>query len=506
MAPFTIALFILAIALQCILALPAPNPPLPNDFTQYSIVEQMGTIPNQWIEVEPAPIEEVIPLRIGFKLQNLQEFERQFMEISTPGHPNYGKHMTSEQIYAMLDPTDEAVQFVLNWLKTFGIEGIHDHQWIKVDLTVAQADQLLQAQYKVYHNSESGKSITRTLSYSLPSFFLDFIDLVLPATSFAPDPGAFTIPKVSKRQDPPSCETRVTPACLQKLYGIPTSRTKNINGDVNHIGVPGFLNEFANKADLSEFLKQERRYLVPPPSFDEVFINGGRNDQNVPGIEANLDIQYTVGLANGVPTTFYSMGNNDTGFVDFSNYLLGMVNPPSVISISYGYDERDLTSSFANNLCNTYMQLGAKGISVIVASGDGGVAGSRPKDDYQLGSQYAGLFNPNGRGFPDVAAQGENIAIILKGVSELVEGTSASTPIFASVIALLNDELITAKKSKLGFLNPLLYSLSRELNDVSTGSNPSCKTSGFPALRGWDPVTGLGTPNYELMRTALGLS
>lgn len=60
----------------------------------------------------------------------------------------------------------------------------------------------------------------------------------------------------------------------------------------------------------------------------------------------------------------------------------------------------------------------------------------------ELGSTNAGLYQALGRGFPDVSAQGVNYEIVLNGSTTTVAGTSASTPVFASVIALLNDRLI----------------------------------------------------------------
>ena len=92
-----------------------------------------------------------------------------------------------------------------------------------------------------------------------------------------------------------------------------------------------------------------------------------------------------------------------------------------------------------------------------------------------LGSTNDGLFNRTGRAFPDVSAQGENVEIILGGSTGLVDGTSCSSPIFASVISLLNDRLIAAGRSPLGFLNPFLYSSAgaAALNDVTTGE---CET------------------------------
>ena len=92
-----------------------------------------------------------------------------------------------------------------------------------------------------------------------------------------------------------------------------------------------------------------------------------------------------------------------------------------------------------------------------------------------LGSTNNGLFNRAGRAFPDVSAQGENVEIVVGGRTGLVAGTSCSSPIFASVISLLNDRLIAAGRSPLGFLNPFLYSSAgaAALNDVTTGE---CET------------------------------
>lgn len=109
--------------------------------------------------------------------------------------------------------------------------------------------------------------------------------------------------------------------------------------------------------------------------------------------------------------------------------------------------------------------------------------------------KYKGLFNRGGRAYPDVAAQGYRRAMVWNGKKYLVDGTSASAPTFAAVVALVNDALIANGKPPLGFLNPWLYSTGFEaFTDVTTGSNKGCNTSGFPAARGWDSASGFGTP------------
>lgn len=116
-----------------------------------------------------------------------------------------------------------------------------------------------------------------------------------------------------------------------------------------------------------------------------------------------------------------------------------------------------------------------------------------------IGTENAHLYDTAGRGFPDVAALGMQVVYISVDFFNFQTGTDLSTCIFASVIALLNDDLIAQGKPAMGFLNPLLYSAATDvpiLNDVTSGNNPGCGTNGFSAMPGWDPVTGLGSPNY----------
>ena len=109
----------------------------------------------------------------------------------------------------------------------------------------------------------------------------------------------------------------------------------------------------------------------------------------------------------------------------------------------------------------------------------------------RLGNTNAGKFNTTGRGFPDVAAYAVAYAIWVQGYDGGVAGTSAASPTFASVVALLNDELLSAGRPVLGFLNPWLYWVAAPaLNDITAGNNYACSndTTGFNATTDWDPV------------------
>merc|ERR1712151_1201805 len=115
-------------------------------------------------------------------------------------------------------------------------------------------------------------------------------------------------------------------------------------------------------------------------------------------------------------------------------------------------------------------------------------------------------YNVSGRGFPDIAAQATNFCVTPFGFG--VAGTSCASPTAAGIIGLLNDLRLQNGKSTLGFLNPFLYQNADSFFDVTTGSSSGCLLSkGWPATKGWDAVTGLGTPNYErLAKVVMGLN
>ena len=119
-------------------------------------------------------------------------------------------------------------------------------------------------------------------------------------------------------------------------------------------------------------------------------------------------------------------------------------------------------------------------------------------------------FSRNGRGYPDVSALGHYCPVVSGGDVMGVDGTSCSSPVFAGIVALLNDFQQGRGKPVLGFANPVLYKMWEDdptiFNDIVEGNNwctemQCCKEglNGYPATNGWDPVTGLGTPNVGRM-------
>ncbi|KAI0291167.1 family S53 protease [Multifurca ochricompacta] len=546
--------------------------------------EQINSVPSGFVSKGPAPTSQILNLRLALVQNNPKGLEEALMTVSSPDSPQYRQFLTKEETEAFVAPAQETVDAVTSFLSAHGItatKGSPAGDWLNIDVTVAQADALFDGHFTTFEHTASGTTTVRSLAYSIPASLQGHLDFVHPTVTFPQHLNRlplFSIPiprgaesEVTKPGGnltidavPASCASVVTPACLQALYGIPATKATQAS---NGLGVSGFIGQFANQADLKSFLTALRPDLPSTTTFALQTLDGGTNSQVLgrAGLEADLDIQYTIGVASGVPTTFISVGNANTdgvfGFLDIINFLLGESNPPHVLTTSYGANENGISQSLAVNLCNAYAQLGARGTSILFSSGDGGVSGSQSGScttfvptfpsgcpfmtsvggttgigpevsasfssggfsnffatpSYQsaavsayltrLGSTNSGLFNASGRAFPDISAQGENVEIFNSGREGLVAGTSCSSPIFAAIIALLNDLLIAAGKPPLGFLNPFLYSAAgtAALTDITSGSNPGCGTNGFPATPGWDPVTGLGTPNFAALKTAVGL-
>ncbi|KAI0131101.1 protease S8 tripeptidyl peptidase I [Daldinia grandis] len=117
-----------------------------------------------------------------------------------------------------------------------------------------------------------------------------------------------------------------------------------------------------------------------------------------------------------------------------------------------------------------------------------------------------GHFNKLGRAYPDVSANGDHFVISSGGELLSIGGTSASAPLWGSIITLINEERLAAGKSPVGFVHQVLYSHPEVFNDITKGDNRACKTTGFPATEGWDPVSGMGTPDYpKLLELFLSL-
>ncbi|QRW10121.1 tripeptidyl-peptidase I [Ceratobasidium sp. AG-Ba] len=563
--------------------------------TEFTTRHELREVPTGWTPIARAPAEHLIDMKIGLKQARMTELLATLHEISDPANARYGKHLSKDEVDALVAPRSETVKTVEKWLDSHGVKVTGrslSGDWVHVTVPVSRAEKMLNTRYNVYRHT-SGNHIVRSESYALPRSLDTHVDLIQPTTFFGKihEGGlqkrastSFIMPSTGKPVEdavgpkeaaavPSSCASTITPSCLRTLYNTasytPKATTKN------SLGITGYLNQYASTSDLATFYSKYQS-ASSGKTFTVELINGGKNTQSNPGIEANLDVQYGGAVSYGTPNIFYSTGgsppykpdsntptNTNEPYLDWVSYMLNKTTLPYTISTSYGDDEQTVPLDYATRVCNDFATLGARGVSILFSSGDGGVGSGTCKtndgsnrtrfqpifpascpyvtavggtykvspevgvsfsqggfSDYfarpswqstavsgflsSLGSTYNGLYNTTGRGFPDVAAQGQGFQVVLSGRTTSVGGTSASCPTFAGVVALLNDYRISNGKSSLGWLNPWLYAnATSALNDITSGSNPGCGTNGFTARAGWDPVTGLGTPDFVKLQAVV---
>lgn len=574
-------------------------------------------VPKKWSRVGSAPAEHSITLNIGLKQDQFAELERHLYEVSTPSHARYGKHLTTEEVNALVAPSRDALSDVHDWLQDEGINSAElsytpAKDWISVKLPVKSIEKLLDTKYSVYKH-EDGTHLVRAPTWSLPTHLHNHIDTIQPTNSFfrpnarkstlktvkpiaeiAKEPARMMSTALKSSKDltvAQACNTSaVTPTCLRTLYGT-IDYVPKVPGK-NQVALNNYLGEANNRSDVSIFLQRFRPDAVSAAqTFTVNIVNGGDNQQTPDNatqlaagkdLEGNLDAETILGIDYPTPLTTYNTGGmppfiadantpTDTNepYLTWLQYVLAQENIPQVISSSYGDDEQTIPFSYAKSVCNQFAQLGARGVTFLCSSGDDGVGATGacftndgkntstflpsfpdgcpyvtsvgatknfnpevaafdprnnfasgggfsnyfPRPAYQntvvpgyissLGTQFSGLYNKTGRGYPDIAAQGQRFVTIWNGTVVLLDGTSASTPTAAGVLTLVNDALIAAGKSPLGFLNPALYGgLYKAFTDVTSGSAIGCNSTGFPAKTGWDAVTGFGTPYFPSVSAA----
>ncbi|KAH8987026.1 subtilisin-like protein [Lactarius akahatsu] len=554
--------------------------PLASHWDDLRAKHTWNSVPENWQNLGHPPADTTIDLHIALKAKNENAVIDALIEVSSPGHPKQGAHLSREEVAELVAPPSDVLELANAWLEHHcvhpsTISTKHGGSWLTLSgVPVSRANKLLSASYQLYQHIGTNKTVLRTLSYGLPAALVEHVQSVAPTTHFGfprtprQEPlmrrgGATTEQTKVPEGDPgmvlSSRDQGVTPSSLRSFYK--TSRYVPLAASWNVLGVAGYNGDWPSLDDLRQFMNQYR-FDATDATYRVVQINGGGYDPSNPATEANLNMQYTSAIAYPTTHIFYSTGSSDTlgdPFINWLDYVLGLWSVPQTVSTPYGVPEYTVPPDYATRVCGLFAQLGLRGASVLFSTGNDGVGhgnclvqdssgNSRvqflptfpstcpwvtsvggttgynpevaashsgggfsvlfPRPSYQnnavppfllnLGGQYNGLYNPGGRGVPDIALQAMRYPIVFRNNPWVVGGTSCSTPTAAGIISLLNDYRISNGRPPLGFLNGLLYGTCLEgLNDITSGSNPGCNTDGFSAIPGWDPVTGLGSLDFE---------
>lgn len=335
-----------------------------------------------------------------------------------------------------------------------------------------------------------------------------------------------------------------TPVEVAQLYGLPA----NASAAGQTIGIIELGGGYRT-ADLTAYFQTLGR---PAPRVTAISVDKGKNKPttaNSADGEVMLDIEVAAAVAPGANIAVYFAPNTDQGFIDaVATAVHDTTNKPSVISISWGSAEANWTQQAITALDDACQSAVALGVTITVASGDAGstdggtgnnvdfpassphvlacggtkllgssgsitseVVWNELPNEGATGGGVSNLFslpswqsNSNvpapsntsgGRGVPDVAGDADpstGYTIRVDGQTAVIGGTSAVSPLWAGLIAVANAQ----NKSTAGFLNPLIYAANAKpgFRDITEGNNGA-----FSAGPGWDPCTGLGSPNLPTL-------
>ncbi|KAJ5273032.1 hypothetical protein N7478_008157 [Penicillium angulare] len=634
-----LSIVLLGAAAAGVAAVPASN---------YKVHERRDFIPSSWTQGKRLDGFASLPVRIGLVQNNLESGHDLLMEMSNPASGHYGKHMSEADIHDMFAPSDESVDNVRSWLESSGIAPHRisqsvNKQWIQFDADASELEELLRTEYFLYSHSETGRPHVACREYHVPHSVSDHIDYITPGITLREvtktgrvsnglrkrsmggippilEPILMPIEELLNDGLAEFCDVAITPQCITDMYNITEGKTATKG---NELGIFEGIGDVYAQEDLDLFFTTLASKIPSGTHPTLKAVDGGKAPVSIleAGAESDLDFQISYPIIwpqNSILFQTDDMVYEDNyTFRGFLNTFLdaidgsycdeispldpsypdtqdggykgslqcGVYDPPNVISISYGSAEADLPIAYQRRQCNEFMKLGMRGVSVIVASGDSGVAGrdgdptpsnclgdkgqifapdfpascpymtavgatyiptggnakdhqevavsrfpsgggfsniyerpdwqskavedyfSKAKPDYPYYESVnnksfganGGIYNRIGRGYPDVSAVGDNVVIYNKGLPTSIGGTSASAPVFAAILTLINEERLAAGRSTVGFVNPTLYENPDAFFDITKGNNSGCGTPGFYAAEGWDPVTGLGSPNYPAL-------
>eukprot|EP00928_Gymnodinium_smaydae_P079758 TRINITY_DN63611_c0_g1_i1.p1 TRINITY_DN63611_c0_g1~~TRINITY_DN63611_c0_g1_i1.p1 ORF type:complete len:590 (-),score=90.30 TRINITY_DN63611_c0_g1_i1:285-2054(-) len=512
-------------------------------------------------------------------------------EVSTPGRPRYGAYLDMAGLKKQFPVADGAEEAVRTFLASHGIK---DEQvsvsasgdMVQAEIPIATARSMFRAEFHQYEHPQTSRRIVRAMGgYMTPSHIDAHVYLVGNLNEF---PDVRRLKQVTAPEENTNfgadcgwvCTSRVTPGVLASRYGFNASDVAVSSSKDTGMATAEFQGVYYDTASLDHFqsdcsMKQKIRVdHQVGANFQWHCLSGSAC------IEALLDIEYAKSVSGGINLT--NIFNSEYSLLNWAKQVddLGDAGP-SVHSISYGNDEIQQDEVAPSNMTGkAYMEatnvqfakLAARGISVMVASGDQGVCGrsgcarrfhpdfpasspyvtavggtdfatknvigeeeawssggggfsdefSRPAwqqtavDNYLAEASKAGklpqetAFNRKGRAYPDVAALGGErnpyciAAKMFPGFEKMqgVAGTSASCPVFAGLVARLNAARLAKGMPRMGLMNPWIYQHPEVFHDVTKGVNDGGGDQGFAAMAGWDPATGMGTPNFGSMLSA----
>lgn len=567
-----------------------------------SVVAHPASLMQKWTIAGHSQADEQVAFSLHLPMRNTEKLDAAFWDISTPGTERYGKFMSRQEAMDMTAAPKEDREMVIDYLKTSGATCVErTGNNILCKAPVKAVNKMLKTSMQAFKHKNTGAVVHLVDGdHSFPEALKGKVEFIsglsmLPAERY----GRSRVLDLSgsSTDAPQGSKLSVVPETLTNLYNLDSGKgsSKVTQGAVEYQGAPAW-----SESDLATFANNTG---IAPFSVSHT----GPFNSLQPFAESTLDVQYLGAVGKGNTNEYFTTA---TWMYDYANEVLKGTFTADVQSSSYGYREDQNcvinpisdpcahggVSAYVKATNTLFQQVGATGVTLVVASGDAGAHGREDQTcttgtvnpDFPASSPFvtavgatqlsadakstgakapicqgelqcatsgseqtcsygtgalitsgggfsvfskrpsyqdavvkaylakSGVtpgpndFNSAGRGYPDVAALGHNYYIELNGQVSAVDGTSASCPVFAGIMSIVNSARVKAGKAKLGFANPSLYKIAAEhpaaFNDITEGNNlcteTLCCKTGFYAAAGWDATTGLGSPDISALVSA----
>jgi tripeptidyl-peptidase I len=327
--------------------------------------------------------------------RNMDELTRKLEDVSDPSSPNYGQHMTMNEVVAMT-ANPEGLVAVTSYLVRNGAtivsETLHG-EYVTAAAPIAVWEKVLNTEFFTFHQTQVDgriEALVRAESYSIPRelgahvmHVMNTIDTPLMTHS-----SSRTTPSVVNQKEKSRFHTTgdwqaVSPRKIKIFYNM--TNYQGSNQSTQAVYESGGQN-FSPK-DLKQFqstfnLKQQTAIAINGNNNDTVCVV----DRSRCG-ESNLDLQYIMGVSQGSPSTHWYVPGD---FLYWLILVTNTVNPPLVLSISWGSFENLVAPSNHDAFSYQAIKLGVMGITIFVSSGDDGA-----NSGYARGNTAACGYRPS---------------------------------------------------------------------------------------------------------------
>jgi len=496
------------------------------------------------------------------KQNNLPELKSLLESVSDPSSPRFQQYLSFSQVGDILNNT-QGVEQVVDWLTAAGanVTSVTSRgEYISASAPLALWSQLLDTEFYTMQHIQSSHRISRCNAYSLPHSIAQHVQSVAHTTQLPPRHQAPRLRQAATGT--PS----VNLAVLRKAYNLGADSASQTHGSqavfesVDQNYSPEDLSTFAKREGFTapkindiggHVLKECTKHLCGEANLDVQYITAVA--PKVPTTfwyvtKTTSFYEYLVAVAQQKePVLVHSISYGaderalessvkdsfDTEMIKLGlmgvtvmaatgdDGVAGQEARPNLQGKSAcGYNPSFPASSPYVTAVGATQGIEAGGPELACGSSTGGQisTGGGFSDYYEqpkwqasavagyfaAGKKAAGGYDKSGRGYPDVALAGYNYETIINGFVSPGSGTSASTPVFAGFVSLVNSARLAAGKPPVGFLNPALYAPNATdiYNDVTSGFNNcaakelACCKQGFHAAKGWDPLTGWGSVDF----------